>query len=54
MQNGRRAQAWILKKLFEGEPKLSDFLLEEQTLGDIKDGGNNSINYFVDILKNII
>lgn len=39
MQNGRRAQAWILKKLFEGEPKLSDFQLEEQTLREIKDGG---------------
>lgn len=29
----------MLKKLFEGEPKLSDFELEEHELRDIKDGG---------------
>lgn len=39
MNTARRSQVWILKKLFEGEPKLSDFNLEEQTLRDINDGG---------------
>lgn len=39
MNTARRSQVWILKKLFEGEPKLTDFTLEEQTLRDINDGG---------------
>lgn len=33
------SKVWMLKKLFEGEPKLSDFELEEQELRDINDGG---------------
>lgn len=37
--SNRRAQVWILKRLFDGEPKLSDFQLEQQTLRDLNDGG---------------
>jgi len=29
---------WVLLKHFEGQPKLSDFKLVEEDLGDIKDG----------------
>ncbi|KAJ6640785.1 Prostaglandin reductase 1 [Pseudolycoriella hygida] len=34
----KTSKVWILKKLFEGEPKLSDFELEEQELREINDG----------------
>lgn len=40
----RTSKVWILKKLFEGEPKLSDFELEEQELRDINDGGKTVTN----------
>ena len=36
----------MLKKRFEGEPKLSDFELEEQELRDITDGGKNECAAF--------
>lgn len=34
-----RAKKYVFKKYFEGEPKATDFLLEEEELPDIKDGG---------------
>ncbi|XP_037045199.1 prostaglandin reductase 1-like [Bradysia coprophila] len=34
----RTSKVWMLKNLFEGEPKLSDFELEEHELRDITDG----------------
>jgi len=34
----RISKVWILKNLFEGEPKLSDFEIEEHELRDPKDG----------------
>lgn len=39
----RTSKVWTLKKLFEGEPKLSDFVLEEDELRDIKDGGKKPL-----------
>lgn len=41
----RTSKVWMLKKLFEGEPKLSDFELEEHELRDINDGGKNEFFY---------
>lgn len=34
------SNVWVLKNYFKGEPKLSDFVLKEETLPAIKDGGN--------------
>lgn len=34
-----RAQKYVLTKYFQGEPKQSDFMVVEEELGDLKDGG---------------
>lgn len=36
----------MLTRLFEGEPKLSDFELEEHQLRDINDGGKRKENFY--------
>lgn len=46
----RTSKVWVLKKLFEGEPKLSDFELEEHQLRDINDGGEK-VFLFSEIIK---
>lgn len=35
-----KAQKYVLTKYFQGEPKKSDFKIVEETLPELKDGGN--------------
>lgn len=41
-----KAKTWVVAKLFEGEPKLSDFKLVEEELPALKEGGENYLRYF--------
>ena len=36
-----KSNVWILNRHFKGEPKIEDFRLEEQELGDVQDGGES-------------
>lgn len=36
-----KSNVWILNRHFNGEPKIEDFQLEEQELGDVQDGGES-------------
>lgn len=40
------AKKFVYIRRFEGEPKQADFRLEEETLPDLKDGGNFA-NFYI-------